>query len=246
MSPKVAVNLVVWLALLGSAAGAAENFRPAGEASPAMVTRVYELRDLFVDTYPDTWGEDGRSVPHDAAEENAGPTWEELLRNVVFLVTDTVDTASWAVNGSGGRATIYTRWRQLIVTQSPANHRKLSGLLSHLRKTRSNPDAIRAAASAEDTEVALRKPVPDRELNDVPFADALAELRERFDLPIDVDYQAVEAAGIHLSTPVTVSRRGATAADAIALALRQPRAGRNRLVYFVQPDGRIVIRPIAQ
>jgi general secretion pathway protein D len=70
-----------------------------------------------------------------AAATNAGPTREELVESITKLIEDTVATDSWKDNG-GSVGALRELQGQLIVTQTPENHRQLVNLLEQLRETR--------------------------------------------------------------------------------------------------------------
>jgi len=66
---------------------------------------------------------------------NQGPTREELVQDITKLITDTVASDSWKDNG-GSVGALRELQGQLIVTQTPENHRQLVNLLEQLRETR--------------------------------------------------------------------------------------------------------------
>jgi general secretion pathway protein D len=66
---------------------------------------------------------------------NVGPTREELVESITKLIEDTVATDSWKDNG-GSVGALRELQGQLIVTQTPENHRQLVNLLEQLRETR--------------------------------------------------------------------------------------------------------------
>jgi general secretion pathway protein D len=134
----------------------------ADDLSKNVVARVYDIRDLIIDV-PDF--KDAPQFSLDAAQNgggggggggmggmasvtntlfagtpgttsaNAGPTREELVESITKLIEDTVATDSWKDNG-GSVGALRELQGQLIVTQTPENHRQLVNLLDQLRETR--------------------------------------------------------------------------------------------------------------
>ena len=68
-------------------------------------------------------------------QQQQGPTREELVESINKLIEDTVATDSWKDNG-GSVGALRELQGQLIVTQTPENHRQLVNLLEQLRETR--------------------------------------------------------------------------------------------------------------
>ena len=67
--------------------------------------------------------------------QNRGPTRQDLIDNITKLIEDTVSTDSWKDNG-GSVGALRELEGQLIVTQTPENHRQLVNLLEQLREER--------------------------------------------------------------------------------------------------------------
>ena len=67
--------------------------------------------------------------------DNEGPSREELVQRIIDLITTTVATDSWQVNG-GNTGRIAELNGQLVVTQTGENLREVVKLLSKLRETR--------------------------------------------------------------------------------------------------------------
>jgi type II secretory pathway component GspD/PulD (secretin)/tetratricopeptide (TPR) repeat protein len=120
-----------------------------------VVTRVYDIRDLIVNIpdfsdAPDFNLEDasgtgtgtgggggglfGGSDDDDDDEEDQ-LSREELVEQIIQLITETVAPDSWRDAG-GSIGAIRELSGQLIVTQTPENHAELQGLLEQLRETR--------------------------------------------------------------------------------------------------------------
>ena len=72
-----------------------------------------------------------------------GPTREELVESITKLIEDTVSTDTWKDNG-GSVGALRELQGQLIVTQTPENHRQLVNLLEQLRETRAIQVTIEA------------------------------------------------------------------------------------------------------
>ena len=85
----------------------------ADDLAKNVIIRVYDVRDLL-----------GKNIPGDARADRA--------RAIVKLLTDRVDPASWREHG-GMVASPRELQGQLIVTQTPANHRAIVDLLQAIR-----------------------------------------------------------------------------------------------------------------
>ncbi len=70
-----------------------------------------------------------------SGSEEKGPTRQELVDQIIKLITDTVAPDSWRDAG-GSVGSIKELSGQLIVTQTPENQRNLVNLLEQLRETR--------------------------------------------------------------------------------------------------------------
>jgi len=121
--------------------------------------RVYDIRDLIV-RVPNFYtsglsleagtgqnaggnaGGFGDDDDDDDDEEENTPTKQELVDNIVTLVQETIDPESWPPAGNVG--SIRELHGQLVVTQTPDNHKKLIDLISQLREARALQIAIEA------------------------------------------------------------------------------------------------------
>jgi type II secretory pathway component GspD/PulD (secretin)/tetratricopeptide (TPR) repeat protein len=70
-----------------------------------------------------------------AANMETGPTRQELVDSITKLIEDTVATDTWKDNG-GAVGALRELQGQLVVTQTPENHRLLANLLEKLRESR--------------------------------------------------------------------------------------------------------------
>lgn len=75
--------------------------------------------------------------------KETGPTRQELVDSITKLIEDTVATDTWKDNG-GSVGALRELQGQLIVTQTPENHRQLVNLLEQLRETRAIQVTIEA------------------------------------------------------------------------------------------------------
>jgi general secretion pathway protein D len=75
--------------------------------------------------------------------KETGPTRQELVDSITKLIEDTVATDTWKDNG-GSVGALRELEGQLIVTQTPENHRQLVNLLEQLRETRAIQVTIEA------------------------------------------------------------------------------------------------------
>ena len=76
-------------------------------------------------------------------QQETGPTRQELVDSITKLIEDTVATDTWKDNG-GSVGALRELQGQLIVTQTPENHRQLVNLLEQLRETRAIQVTIEA------------------------------------------------------------------------------------------------------
>ena len=138
----------------------------AEDLSKNVVVRVYDIRDLIIDVpdfldapqfsleAAQNGGQQSSSGAGGGGQQgqvsnmlfagggqgvglNAqkGPTREELVESITKLIEDTVTTDSWKDNG-GSVGALRELQGQLIVTQTPENHRQLVNLLEQLREER--------------------------------------------------------------------------------------------------------------
>ncbi|MBL9147885.1 MAG: hypothetical protein JNM94_04255 [Phycisphaerae bacterium] len=87
-------------------------------------------------------GGGGGGIFGDPGDEPDRRTREELIQQIVDIIQNTVDTESW--QDSGGDGTIQELNGNLIINQTPRNHRELEGLLTQLRTIRALQIAVEA------------------------------------------------------------------------------------------------------
>jgi len=117
-------------------------------------TRVYDIRDLIV-RVPNfespsvdvgSGGNDGGDVLGDEDEDDDDnenvPSRQELIDNIITLVTDTIDPDSWPPLGNIG--SIRELHGQLVVTQTSDNHQDIVNLIEQLREARALQISIEA------------------------------------------------------------------------------------------------------
>lgn len=124
----------------------------ADDLSKNVIVRVYDIRDLIVaipDFDPKQDPKDDVAAPKirppatqpadaQSASKYDGkkvPSRNEIVESIVKLIEDTVATDSWKSNG-GSVGALRELQGQLIVTQTPENHREIVILLEQLRESR--------------------------------------------------------------------------------------------------------------
>ena len=113
---------------------------------------IYDVRDLLVEitdfanapnfdlsqTTQDGGG--GSQSPFQGGSQNAngagGRTLQERTDDLIKIITETIDSSGWREVG-GTTGFIQQLRGNLIITQTPKNHRSIAGLLSKLREVRS-------------------------------------------------------------------------------------------------------------
>ena len=124
-----------------------------------VVVRVYDIRDLLVIAPDFQMNEPATAIaaPGPATHPSApttrpAPTREELVKQIIRLIEETIDTKSWKDHG-GKAGAVRELQGQLIVTQTPENHRSLVTLLEQLRESRSIQVFVQARYIACDEQV---------------------------------------------------------------------------------------------
>ncbi len=122
------------------------------------VLAIYDIRDLIIEV-PDYdevpmidlesvlqssggagGGSGGRSPFQNdqGSDENRLRDRNDRIEDVIAMITDNVDSEGWVDNGgSTGKYQRLVNQGQLIITNTPRNHREIEGLLSKLRAQRS-------------------------------------------------------------------------------------------------------------
>lgn len=105
-------------------------------SEPAMVTRVYDVRELIRDAAELDSAETALRRPRGApAPVMGGPVfgsnYGDLGEELRVLLQEAIDAQSWVSNG--GKASIRYWAGRLIVTQTQENHRKIQEMLYSLR-----------------------------------------------------------------------------------------------------------------
>src|SRR6185436_12354677 len=120
--------------------------------------QIYDIRDLLVevpdyssapefdlasvlasvDGHGGRGGSSGGQSPfHDTGDRSPQrKTLEERTNEIINIITTNVDSSGWQENG-GDVGFIQQLTGNLIITNTPANHRSIQGLLSKLREVRS-------------------------------------------------------------------------------------------------------------
>lgn len=114
---------------------------------------IYDVRDLLIEIPNHTnapefdlqqvlqsasqqGGGGGQSPFKDANDNNTpGRSLEDRTNDIIQIITNNVDSQGWRENG-GDTGNIQQLQGSLIITNTPANHRALQGLLSQLRAQR--------------------------------------------------------------------------------------------------------------
>ncbi|MGF1635215.1 MAG: hypothetical protein ACFCVE_15290 [Phycisphaerae bacterium] len=132
------------------------------ELAENTITQVFDIRDLIIDV-PDFTEVPTFDVSQNAQsggggggggnlfdgggfadeEDSDAPTRAELVDQIILLIQETIDSNSWRDNG-GTIGSLRELNGQLIVTQTPENLTRLSGLLEQLRETRAIQVSIEA------------------------------------------------------------------------------------------------------
>ncbi|HLZ09026.1 MAG TPA: hypothetical protein VKT80_10590, partial [Chloroflexota bacterium] len=96
-----------------------------------VVVRVYDVRDLLI-VIPDSFTSDNtKPVPATRPASR-----EDLVQHLTKLITDAVSPESWKDHG-GSVGALRELEGQIIITQTPANHRRIVTLLEQFRQERS-------------------------------------------------------------------------------------------------------------
>lgn len=103
-----------------------------GDFDRNVVVRVYDIRDLIVVIPEFTAGTDN-AKPAPATQP---VTRERLVQAITKLIIDTVSTDSWKDHG-GSVGALRELEGQLIITQTPENHKQVVQLLEQIRQERS-------------------------------------------------------------------------------------------------------------
>jgi general secretion pathway protein D len=135
------------------------------DLSKRTYTRVYDIRDLIVRVpnfeAPDVelssgTGNNGTGNGGFGNQDNGGgnnnenvPSRQEMVDNIITLVTDTIDPQSWPPLGQIG--SIRELNGQLVVTQTSDNHQQISNLIEQLRQARDLLVSIEARFISVDT-----------------------------------------------------------------------------------------------
>ncbi len=135
-----------------------------GDLSSKTLTRVYDIRDLIVRIPNFSAGDislgsggggggggsgggfgggGGGGGGDDGGDGGDEQSKEEIITNIIELVTETIDASSWMTAG-GTVGSIRELNGQLVVTQTAGNHQSLMDLISQLRETKALQISIEA------------------------------------------------------------------------------------------------------
>lgn len=179
------------------------------------VTKVYDVRALILGRHPG---------------DEKGVNWEPLTGELVKTITEQVAPTTWRGDAGGETGRINSNFGQLVITQSPANHRLIEGLLARLMESR-------FPKWQQEIHQKLQKNVPGLDLESVEFAAALDYLRQVTGLNIVVD----PAGGKAAQTPaITLRARDVTAQQALGLVTRMAK------MQWELSDGVVYISPASR
>jgi hypothetical protein len=142
------------------------------DLSRRMIVRVYDVRDVAIDVPTFAW-ESGKTLPQEgtiartivdrAADSESGsepgypvarvvvgkPNEAERMQEITELIRVAVETESWAVNGLGGRGTIFPYKGRLVVRNSLYVHQIIGGLVRAAAAGGTTEEPVASAKSTE-------------------------------------------------------------------------------------------------
>ncbi len=197
------------------------------EEEMSLVTRVYDVQDLV-------------GTPDRLRFE----FWNDY-DSLVDILTSTVATYSW--DEVGGPASIEPFRGTLVVSQTVHVHRQIRDCLAAFRRAKSI--AERGSVTARDVSVGTHDAATRRvygaldrrvrwRFHEQSLSEVAAEIQRQAKVPVVLDLQALEDAGLGGDMPITLAMRDRTLHDALSQMLREL-----DLTYSVRDEAIVITTP---
>jgi hypothetical protein len=199
----------------------------------ARIERAYDVSDLYMsgraDDQPDP---NPRLLGPDDPIGRPSATRSEMQQGVIKMFRNNVDPRSWEKDHDRATDIVY-RDGELIVTQTPANHRKIMSLLRQLRES---PVENKLSSKFHDTRL------PSRRFDDARLADVFGWIAAETRIKVDVDWHAFQAVGVGPDAPVMLDLTRPLAGRAVRAALAAAAPGRDLPAYDTATPTSITVK----
>lgn len=193
---------------------------------PQRIERAYDVSDLYMSGRPDDQPEPAPKPlgPDDPIGRPPAHSRSELRQDVINLLRDNIDPKSWEKDHARATDIVY-RDGELVVTQTPANHRNI---MSMLRQLRENPEGNKLWSKFNDTRL------PSKRFESTRLADVIEWVAAERKIKIDVDWPGFQAAGVGPDTAVSLDLTKPLPDRAIRAAFAAAAPGRD-LAFDITP-----------
>lgn len=182
------------------------------------IERTYVVSDLYMSARPDDQPDPNPSrLGPDDPISRPSETRSEAQQSIIKLFRDTIDPRSWEKPYDRATDIVY-RDGDLVITQTPANHRQI---MSILRQLRENPEGNKLASHFGATRL------PGKRFDDARLATVIEWVATESKIRIDVNWREFQAAGIGPDSPVTLDLTKPLAERAIRAAFAAAAPGRD-------------------
>jgi hypothetical protein len=217
MTAPVRRALLSALAILISvtASARAQNVQRVDRVTPR-ISRAYDVSDLITGGRPDDQPDPAaRPRGPDDPIDRPHSTNAELRDGLIRVIRETVDPRSW--DPEPGTDIVF-RDGELVITQTPANHRGIANLFRQFR------DSASPAAQLYSKFTTAR--LPGKRFDRARLTDVLDWIAGELKVKVEIDWPAFERIGIGPDAPVTLDLTEPLAPRALRAALFAAAAGR--------------------
>ena len=189
------------------------------------IVRTYVVSDLYMSGRPDDQPDPNPSrLGPDDPISRPSATRSEGQQAIIKLFRDTIDPRSWEKPYDRATDIVY-RDGDLVITQTPANHRQIMSLL---RQFRENPEGNKLAWKFGETRL------PSKRFDEARLAAAIDWVAAESKVKIDVNWRDFQAAGIGPDSPVTLDLTKPLTERAIRAAVAAAAPGRD-VPFYITP-----------
>jgi len=182
------------------------------------IVRTYVVSDLYMSGRPDDQPDPNPSrLGPDDPISRPSATRSEGQQAIIKLFRDTIDPRSWEKPYDRATDIVY-RDGDLVITQTPANHRQI---MSILRQLRENPEGNKLASKFGAARL------PSKRFDDARLATVIDWVAAESKVKVDVNWREFQAVGIGPDSPVTLDLTQPLAERAIRAAVAAAAPGRD-------------------
>jgi hypothetical protein len=163
---------------------------------PQRIERAYDVSDFYMSGRPDDQPEPAPKPlgPDDPIGRPPAASRSQMQQGVIDLFRDNVDPKSWEKDHARATDIVY-RDGELIITQTPANHR---AIMSMLRQLREDPEGNKLWSRFNETRLTSKR------FEGVRLADVIDWVAAETKIKVVVEWPGFQSVGVGPDTAVSL------------------------------------------